>query len=66
MMDQKTYIPKSTEVELTRINEDMDIANADLVQIYFSDFCLFLFKFSCSLLFSCSLFFVADVSHNYE
>ena len=56
MMDQKTYIPESTEAELTRINEDMDIANAHLVQIYFSDFRLFLFKFSCSLLFSCSLF----------
>ena len=66
MMDQKTYIPESTEAELTRINEDMDIANAHLVQIYFSDFRLFLFKLSCSLLFSCSLFFIADVSHNYE
>ncbi|XP_039803399.1 uncharacterized protein LOC120667377 isoform X2 [Panicum virgatum] len=31
MLDPKTYIPESNEPELTRINEQMDIANADLV-----------------------------------
>ena len=33
MMDHKTYIPESNESELTRINEEMDIANADMVSI---------------------------------
>ncbi|XP_039855786.1 uncharacterized protein LOC120713886 isoform X1 [Panicum virgatum] len=31
MLDAKTYIPESNEPELTRINEQMDIANADLL-----------------------------------
>jgi len=31
MMDYTTYIPESNEPELTRINEQMDIANADLL-----------------------------------
>ena len=35
MMDYTTYIPESNEPELTRINEQMDIANADLVHIIF-------------------------------
>lgn len=31
MLDSKRYIPESNEPELTRINEQMDIANADLL-----------------------------------
>ena len=66
MMDQKTYIPESTEAELTRINEDMIL----LMHIWYK----FTFQISASSFSNCHVhfffhvpfFFVADVSHNYE